>query len=53
MVIAKIAIRISFPWSVTQFFHNFQVTFMVVYRCFKISEIVMGIAKIAIRISFF
>ena len=49
---AKVAIHIPFPWSVTQFFCNFQVTFTVVYGFFKISETVMGIAKIAIRRTF-
>ena len=52
MGIAKISIRLSFPWSVTQFFRNFQVMFVVVYGCFTISHFLMGIAKIAISISF-
>ena len=52
MGIAKIAIWLSFSWSVTQFFRNFQVTFIVVHGCFKISQIEVGIAKTTIRISF-
>ena len=31
---AKIAIRLTFPWSVAQFFRNFQMTFMIVYGYF-------------------
>ena len=49
---AKAGIRLSFPWSVTQFFHNFQATFQVVYSSFKIFQTVMSDAKVAIRLSF-
>ena len=50
---AKSGIHLAFSWSVTQFFRNFQVTFIVVYGCFKISQAALGIAKIDVGLSFF
>ena len=52
MTDAKIAIRSSLSRFVTQVFRNFQVTFMVVYGCFKISQTLMGHDKIAVRCCF-
>ena len=52
MRVAKIAIRCSFSRSVTQFFSNFQETFIVVSGCFEIFQTVMHVAKIAICFSF-
>ena len=52
MGVAKIAIGISFPRSITQFFCNFQATFKVVYGCFKVSQTAIGDAKTAIHFSF-
>ena len=49
---AMIDIHLSFFWSVTLFFRNFQRTFMVAYGCSKISQNVIGDAKIAIGLSF-
>lgn len=51
MGVAKIPTYFSFSWSVTQLFCNFQVTLMVVYRGFEISQAVMDVAKISVRFS--
>ena len=42
MDVAKIAICVSFFRLIAQFFGDFDVVFMVVYGCFRISETVMG-----------
>ena len=52
MGVAKISIGFSFLWYVTQFLRDFQLTFLVVFGCFKTSQTAMGDAKIAIRLSF-
>lgn len=44
--------RPYFSRNVTQRFFYFEIMFMAVYGCFKISQTVKGVAKITVRLAF-
>ena len=49
---AKKTVSFSFSCPVSNFFRNFEVSFLVLYGFLEISKTVIGVAKITVRFSF-